>query len=159
MKSLGLALLFGIIGGFIGLFVAGGQLTQYKKSQRETAFPMLVIAFGGAGIVIGLIAGNRLSETMAEEKKFGFDNIERYKLQVGRKWEYETTFTNPATGTKNSIKTAYSKEHDTVLTYLNNVAVLNHESKSGADKAIEKNHYDGYAYVKKQISASALQLH
>ena len=158
MKTLGYAFVFAIIGGVIGLLVGSGQTSNVKKSQRETAFPMYAIGGALFGLVGGLIVGSKIGSAIKEEEKLGFDNQETLKYKVGRKWEYETTFINPANGNNNSIKTAYSKEHDTVLTYFNDEPILNHEDKSGADDKIQKAHVNGAAYVRNRIKANELKL-
>lgn len=158
MKTFGYAFVFAIIGGIVGALVGSGEKNYVKKSQRETAFP--IYAIGGAlfGLVGGLIVGSKIGSATEVEEKLGFDKQETIKYKVGRKWEYETTFINPSTGNKNSIKTAYSKEHDTALTYFNDVPILNHETKSGADDKIQKAHVNGSAYVRNKIKLNELKL-
>jgi hypothetical protein len=147
MKTFGYAFVFAIIGGIAGALVGSGQTNYETKSQREIAFPIYAIGGALCGLVGGLIVGSKIGSAIEVEEKLGFDKQETIKYKVGRKWEYETTFINPATGNKNSIKTAYSKEHETALTYFNDVPILNHESKSGADDKIQKAHTSGAAYV------------
>lgn len=158
MKTFGYAFVFSIIGGIVGALVGLGQTNYVKKSQREIAFP--IYAIGGAlfGLVGGLIVGSKIGSAIDVEEKLGFDKQETIKYKVGRKWEYETTFINPATGNKNSIKTAYSKEHDTALTFFNDVPILNHESKSGADDKIQKAHINRAGYVRSKIMMNELTL-
>lgn len=158
MKTLGYSIVFAIIGSVIGLLVGSGQTSNVKKSQKEIAFPMYAIGGALFGLVGGLIVGSKIGSAIEVEEKLGFDKQETIKYKVGRKWEYETTFINPATGNKNSIKTAYSKEHDTALTFFNDVSILNHESKSGADDKIQKAHVNGVAYVRNKIIANELKL-
>ena len=157
MKTLGYSFVFAIIGGMLGTLIGAGQTTYTKKSQREIAFPLYAIGGALFGLVGGLIMGSQLGTRIEEEEeRLGFDKQETIKYKVGRKWEYETSFINPATGNKNSIKTAFSKEHDVVLTYLNNVPVLNHESKSGADDKIQKEHTVGAQYVRDKIKSNEI---
>jgi hypothetical protein len=140
-----------LIGGLLGLLLASGESRYAKKSQQDTVFPTLSIL----GVVIGGIAGGLIGysfgNTLEEEKKFGFDEIQTLKYQDGRKWIYKSTFTNPETKNTNVILTCYHKEADTVLTFFNNNSILNHETKSGAEKVIYKNHLEGRSFIQKKI--------
>lgn len=158
MKTLGYAFVFAIIGGAIGLLVGSGETNYIKKSQREIGFPLYAVGGVLIGLIGGLIIGSQIGSEITLDGKLGFDKQETIKQQIGRKWEYETTFINPTTGNKNNIKTAYSKELDTVLTYFNDVPILNHESKSGADNKIQKDHTIGAQYVLNKIKANKLSM-
>ena len=62
------------------------------------------------------------------------------EYKEGRKWTFETTWTNSITNKKNIIKTQYIKEIDTTVTMLNTEILYNHISNEGSHLFIEKCH-------------------
>jgi hypothetical protein len=62
------------------------------------------------------------------------------EYKEGRKWIFETTWTNPITNKKNIIKTLHNKEIDFTVTMLNTEILYNHNSNEGSHIFIEKCH-------------------
>lgn len=165
MKTLGIAIVCGLFGGFIGLMAGTGETRYYKKSQQSFAFPFFAIGGAAIGFIGGIMIGLKIEEEEKEEKerkrlyeeqleierikreedqalelKLGLNNITTIEIKDGRKWCYQSSWTNPETGNLNKIETRYSKEIDSVITTFNNETIYDHKSNSGSKVNIDKFH-------------------
>ena len=183
MKALGIAIVCGIIGGFIGLLVGMGETRYTKKSQRETVFPIFAIAGTALGFIGGIMVGFKMDEedkaakekqrilaeqleqqrikheeNLALEKKLGLNNIASVEVKDGRKWCFQSSWTNPETGNLNVVETRYNKEQDTVVTSFNNNLIYDHKTNSGSKVNIDSFHHKSLNDIKDQIKENLLTL-
>lgn len=151
MKQISLYLTGIILGGFFGFIVSNAELNYIKTSNRETSYPITTIIGILIGSTLGLIIANTLNKSLINDKKYGFDSIKLYTKQAGRKWVYQSIWTNPDTGNQNSITTCYHNGDKNVYSFLNEDSVINHYSTSGSKINIEKNHINGLNKIKIKI--------
>ena len=158
MKSIIPTLIGSIIGGLLGFIIGSGENRWVRKSQQETAFPVMAIA----GLLLGGISGLIISITVMKDeektKQYGFNSMKTYESKTGRKWEFQTNWNNPTTGNQNKIHTLYSNLHTSVVTNLNNVTIFTHDSTDGSKIFIQKVHMQCVNEIRKKIQNSALAL-
>jgi hypothetical protein len=158
MKTFGIAIICGILGGLLGLMFGTGQSRYYKQSEQGTSLPILAIGGFLFGVVGGVVIGTKIAEDDKLEEKYGFKTIATYESKFGRKWILESKWDNPGTGNKNSIITKYSTPHNTVITTLNDEIIFNHQSTSGAKNFIEKVHSQSVTEIRNKIKTESLKL-
>jgi hypothetical protein len=158
MKTLGLVIVFAFLGSMLGLMIGVGESSQTKKGIRNTTMPLLSIIGIVAGAIGGIVVGVRISEDDKQDKLYGFDSMQTFEGKNGRKWFMETRWNNPSTTNQNVIKTDYSAPHNTVITYLNDKPIINHNDSSGAKTFISKIHMESVGQIKNQIKDKTLEL-
>lgn len=158
-------MIFFFVAIFIALMVLPGDNYYRKKSQRPSISfeTYLIIGFVGGCIGLGIAASweeeekkkleaeeerKRIWKIQEEEKlerirkseTLGVHLLNNTEYKEGRKWIFETTWTNPITNKKNIIKTLHNKEIDFTVTMLNTEILYNHNSNEGSHIFIEKCH-------------------
>lgn len=151
MKQISIFLICLIVGGTFGVFVGLGELNHLNKNQRDSSASTMLIVGLVIGGVMGLVIANSIGKDLENEKQYGFNSIQLYSKQVGRKWVYQSVWTNPSTGNQNKITTCYYEEDRSVKSFLNNDSLVNHNSTSGSNVNIQKNHILGLQIIKSKI--------
>ena len=151
MKQISLYLIGAVLGGSLGFIVSSSELNYIKTSYREYSYPTTTIIGLVIGSTLGLIIANIINRSLKIEKKYGFDTTRLYTSQAGRKWIYQSIWTNPNTGNQNSITTCYHNGDKNVYSFLNEDSIINHYSTSGSKINIEKNHINGLHKIKTKI--------
>ena len=154
MKGITYALLGILIGGFCGLIFASGEMYYVKKSQRSTFSPIFSVVFAVVGGGIGLGIGISKAEDERKTKALGLDKINSTKLKEGRKWLYQSEWINPSTNEKYILKTFFNKQTDNTITTLNEELYTNHYTNTGAEKFVNKVHFEVLDIVKKNFKNS-----
>lgn len=158
MSRIGIIIICGLAGSFIGLLIAGGILNQTKKSQRSAALPVAIVGGLTIGIVGGIVIASKIIDDDNSSKKYGLDKMESIEGKVGRKWVLETRWINPLSGNINSIQTGFSESSGTVMTFLNGSPHFDHESSSGSKDFIQKTHINARYELIKKIKSGELEL-
>lgn len=149
-------------GWFIGLFITGfmfgliffGGATYEMKKSLKSQIPMEVpLVVGLVCGVIGLIVAYNIAEDDSKREKLGLNNISSNKYKVGRKWNYESSWTDPTTNEACVVKTYYDSNLDATVTSFNDQIILNHNSNSGAEPFVSKAHTDTRYQIIKDILA------
>ena len=133
--------LLGLIGGIaIGLLLSIGQLNYTKKSQREDAAPIFAIGFSVLFGLVGIGYAYKKAEDEIKNQELGLDKIDSTKKKDGRKWIYESSW---STMEKKSylLRTYHDKETKNTITTINDELLVNHETTTGAEKFINKEHF------------------
>lgn len=154
MRSITYAIVGIFIGGFCGLIFASGEMNYVKKSQRGTFSPIYSVVFAIVGGGIGLGIGISKAEDERKTKALGLDKINSTKLKEGRKWLYQSEWINPSTNEKYILKTFYNKQTDNTITTLNEELYTNHYTNTGAEKFVNKVHFEVLDIVKKNFKNS-----
>ena len=154
MKQITYAISGILIGGFCGLIFASGEMNYVKKSQRGTFSPILSIVMALVGGGVGLGIGINIAEDERKTIALGFNNINSTKYKDGRKWIYQSEWQNPTTNEKYILKTFYNKQTDNTITTLNEELHTNHYTNTGAEKFVNKVHFEVLALVKNSLKKS-----
>lgn len=129
-------LIIGVIGGCIGLGIgASWKEEEKKKIKAEEERKQLL-----------KIQEEKRLERIRKSEILGVNLLNNNEYKEGRKWIFETTWTNPITNKKNLIKTQHKKEINCTITMLNTEILYNHDSNEGSYIFIEKCHLK-YKYV------------
>lgn len=156
MKSIFYGIILGVLGAILGFMLSSGELTTYKKSQRDTAFPILALAFSSIGFIGGVILGSRISADENNNIRYGFNKLELLEGKNGRKWVKVSKWVYPETGNENSIITGFSEELNSIATTFNDVLIVNHNTKDGSNKSVSKMHSSSVYEIKKNIITGEL---
>lgn len=143
-----------LIGGFCGLILSAGEMSYVKKSQRGAVSPILSIVLAVIGGGIGLGFGINNAEDERKTKALGLDNINSTKCKDGRKWVYQSEWINPLTNEKNLLKTFHNKQIDNTVTTLNEKLHTNHYTTTGAEKFVNKVHFEVLEVIKSNFKNS-----
>lgn len=143
-----------VIGAICGLILASGEMNYVKKSQRGTFSPILSIVLAVIGGGVGLGIGINIAEDERKTKALGLDNINTSKFKDGRKWVYQSEWVNPTTYEKYKLKTFHNKQTDNTITTLNEDLHTNHYTNTGAEKFINKVHFEVLEVVKSNLKNS-----
>lgn len=140
------------ITGFIfGLIFFGGATYEMKKSQKSKISMKTPLVVGLIFGFIGLAVAYNIAADDSKRKRLGLDNISVNKHKVGRKWNYESIWTNPTTNEVCVVKTYYDSQLDATITTFNDKLILNHNSNSGAETFVSKVHSETRSQIIKDI--------
>lgn len=153
MKYLGWFIGLFIAGFIFGLILFGGATYEMKKSQKSQLPLGSSLAVGLVCGVIGLVVAYNIAEDDNKREKLGLNNISSNKYKVGRKWNYESSWTDPTTNEACVVKTYYDSNLDATVTTFNDQIILNHNSNSGAEPFVSKAHTDTRYQIIKDILA------
>lgn len=152
-------LIFGIIGGIVGLGIGASWEEEEKKRKLE------IEENRKRWIIEEEDRKNRLiiQEQMRLEKLKKIENLGLNKLinneyKDGRKWVFETSWLNPNTNQNNSIKTFYSKEFNSTITTYNLIIIHNYNSTEGSKVFIEKSHSAFKNFIINKVLDGQLEL-
>jgi hypothetical protein len=154
MKHISYAFWGVLIGGFCGLILSAGEMNYVKKSQRGAISPILSVVLAVIGGGIGLGIGINNAEDERKIKALGLDNINSTKYKDGRKWIYQSEWINPITKQKNLLKTYHNKQIDNTVTTFNEKLHTNHYTTTGAEKFVNKVHFEVLEVVKAGLKNS-----
>lgn len=143
-----------LIGAFLGLivgFVLGaliglGEANQYKKSQRDTATPILIGGFGVCGAIAGAVIGHKVGNEVYIEEKSGFNSATTGYGKDGRYWFGMTEWIDPRNNNTYQIVTERVAK-GIIETRINEIAVMRHDTNSASRHSIERCHNEGKRYV------------
>ncbi len=154
MKHITYAFLGVLIGGFCGLILSAGEMNYVKKSQRGAISPILSVVLAVIGGGVGLRIGINNAEDERKSKALGLDTINSTKYKDGRKWVYQSEWVNPLTNEKNLLKTFHNKQIDNTVTTFNEKLHTNHYATTGAEKFVNKVHFEVLEVVKSDLKNS-----
>jgi len=143
----------GLFGGaIIGFLAALGQLNYTKKSQRENATPIYVYGFSILFGIAGISFAYKKAEDEIKTEELGLDKINSTKLKDGRKWVYESRWVT-LDNKEYLLKTYHNKETKETITTLNDELLIDHETTTGAEKFINKEHFKALDNLKKELKS------
>lgn len=146
--------IFGLVGGIIiGLLLSIGQLNYTKKSERENASSIYAYGFSILFGIIGIGIAYKKAEDEIKTEELGLDKINSTKLKDGRKWVYESRWVT-LDNKEYLLKTYHNKETKETITTLNDVLLIDHETTTGAEKFINKEHFKALDNLKKELKYS-----
>lgn len=152
MRSLGYAFLGILIGGIFGFLVGAGSTKKMNKTERGIMTQPLVIAFCIIGAAFGGVIGASLGGSVGIEKKIGLDKAEMKAGKIGRNWLYVSEWYDPIEKRKNVIRTEKGFDGN-VATYYNDKLLIRHESTSGSQVIVEKEHMAGRYRIFEQLKS------
>jgi len=145
--------ILGLFGGaIIGFLAALGQLNFTKKSQRENVTPIYVYGFSILFGIAGISYAYKKAEDEIKIEELGLDKINSTKLKDGRKWIYESRWVT-LDEKEYLLKTYHDKETKKTITSINDDFLLDHDTTSGAEKLISKEHFKALENLKKELKA------
>ena len=146
--------IFGMIGGIIfGLLLSIGQLNYTKNSLREKAAPVYAYGFSILFGIVGIGFAYKKAEDEIKTEELGLNKIISTKLKDGRKWVYESRWVT-LDNKEYLLKTYHNKETKETITTLNDVLLIDHETTTGAEKFINKEHFKALDNLKKELKSS-----
>jgi hypothetical protein len=140
------------VGAIIGFLAALGQLNYTKKSQRENATPIYVYGFCILFGIAGISFAYKKAEDEIKTEELGLDKINSTKLKDGRKWVYESRWVT-LDNKEYLLKTYHNKETKETITTLNDELLIDHETTTGAEKFINKEHFKALDNLKKELKS------
>lgn len=143
-----------LIFGIIGMIIGASLFSELKKKERSIFSPLSTIIFGFFGGIVGAGIGFSIANDEKNTKRLGLDKILHNKYKEGQKWTYLSEWQNPMNMENFQLKTFFHKDYDSVVTFLNNDMLINHDKKSGADKFINKIHFDTLNSIIKEFKSS-----
>jgi hypothetical protein len=145
--------IFGMIGGIIiGLLLSIGQMNYTKKSERENASSIYAYGFSILFGIVGIGFAYKKAEDEIKAEELGLDKINSTKLKDGRKWIYESRWVT-LDEKEYLLKTYHDKETKKTITSINDDFLLDHDTTSGAEKLISKEHFKALENLKKELKA------
>lgn len=134
-------LTFGFIGGIVGIGVGASWEEEEKKRKLEESERQRrwMIEEEERQKRLLLLEEQRLQKQTIIEK-LGLNQLTNTEYKEGRKWIFETTWTNPQSKNLNCIKTFYNKEINSTITTFNSITIANHNSSEGSKLFIDKCH-------------------
>lgn len=146
--------ILGMIGGIIlGLLLSFGQLNYTKKSLREKAAPVYTYGFSILFGIIGIGFAYKKAEDEIKIEELGLNKINTTKLKDGRKWIYESKWKS-MDEKEYLLKTYHDNETKKTITTMNNELLIDHETSTGAEKFINKEHFRTLELFKKDLKSS-----
>jgi hypothetical protein len=144
---------FGLFGGaIIGFLAALGQLNYTKKSQRENATPIYVYGFSILLGIAGISFAYKKAEDEIKTEELGLDKIYSTKVKEGIKWIYESRWVT-LDNKEYLLKTFHNKETKETISTLNDDLLIDHETSTGAEKFINKEHFKALDNLKKELKS------
>lgn len=145
--------ILGMIGGIIlGILLSFGQLNYTKKSLREKAAPFYAYSFSIILGIVGIGFAYKKAEDEIKTEELGLDKINSTKQKDGRKWIYESRWVT-LDKKEYLLKTYHDKETKKTITSINDDFLLDHDTTSGAEKLISKEHYKALNQLKKDLKS------
>lgn len=142
-----------MIGGIIiGLLLSIGQMNYIKKSERENASSIYAYGFSILFGIVGIGFAYKKAEDEIKAEELGLDKINSTKLKDGRKWIYESRWVT-LDEKEYLLKTYHDKETKKTITSINDYFLLDHDTTSGAEKLISKEHFKALENLKKELKA------
>lgn len=145
-------LIFGLVGGIVGIGIGSSWEEQEKKKlfeEEETRKRLLfeeeerkkrwLIEEEERRKRVIIQEEVRLAKKIKIES-LGVNRINDSEFKDGRKWVLETSWINPSTNNLNIIKTYFDKELNSTITSLNMVVLYNHNSNEGSHIFVSKHH-------------------
>ena len=145
-------LIFGLIGGIVGIGIGSTWEEQEKKKLYEEEEKRKRFVFEEEERNKRWLfekEERRKRELILEEirlakklkiESLGVNRIKDSEFKDGRKWVLETSWMNPSTSNLNIIKTYYNKDLNSTVTSLNMVVLFNHNSTEGSHIFVSKHH-------------------
>lgn len=134
-------LIFGLVGGFVGIGIGSSWEEQEKKKllDEEEKRKRLLLLEEERHKRWLIQEEIRLARKLKIEN-LGLNKFNDSEFKDGRKWVFETSWINPSTNNLNIIKTYFNKELNSTVTSLNLVVFQNHNSSDGSHIFISKHH-------------------
>lgn len=145
-------LIFGLVGGIVGIGIGSSWEEQEKKKlfeEEETRKRLLFEEEERKKRWLIEEEERRKRALIQEEirlakkikiESLGLNRFNDSEFKDGRKWVFETSWINPLTNNLNIIRTYFNKELNTTVTSLNMVVFHNHNSSEGSQIFISKHH-------------------
>lgn len=152
-------LIFGLVGGFVGIGIGSTWDEQDKKrliDEEENRKRLLIQEEDRKNRL--LVQEQMRLEKQRKIENFGLNKLTNNEFKDGRKWIFETTWLNPSTNRNNSIKTFYNKEINSTVTTYNLIVIHNYNSTEGSKVFIEKSHSAFKNYIINKVLDGQLDL-
>jgi hypothetical protein len=152
-------LIFGLVGGFVGIGIGSTWDEQDKKKliiDEENRKRWIIEEEDRKNRF--LIQEQIRLEKQKKVENFGLNKLINNEFKDGRKWIFETIWTNPSTSQINIIKTFYNKEINSTVTSYNLTIIHNHNSTEGSKVFIEKSHLAFKNYIINKVLDGQLEV-